>query len=104
MIHQAHHPGANTAGVGRADPRQKTRKEGHVGGAAKEWEGPEVGRQILGPKPWPIIVRLDKAEGLISILVSCIRGVAGCPRRRGRPGSPAKPEAWTRGKASPQYI
>ena len=57
-----------------------------MGGAAKEWEGPEVGRQILGPKLRPIIDRLDKAEGLISILVSCIRGVAGCPRRRGEAG------------------
>ena len=80
MNHQAHHPGVNTAGVGRADPRQKPRKEGRVGGAAKEWKGPEVGRQILGPKLRPIIDQLDKAEGLISILVSCIRGVAGCPR------------------------
>jgi len=66
-------------------------------------KGHERALQNNGPKPWPATDRKEKAEGLISIPVSRIRGVAGCPRRRGRPGSSAKPEARTRGKASPQH-
>lgn len=102
MTSWMNHPEAKTKGAGRADPRQIPRKEGRAGGAAGAWEGPEAGRPVSGPKLRPMIDRKGKAAGSISVLVSCIRGVAGCPRRWGSPGSPAWPEARARGKACPR--